>query len=179
MQKIQTNQANMIARECMVTALMKLLKKKKISNISITELCQCAGVSRMTYYRNYSSKEEILTSHLKKIMEEYRLDFELQHISSDFWSIQNMLHCMNYFEIHHAFLESLFQSNLSKYFISALTDYILSVWYSEGDSVERFFRLQAFSGSLYNTYLAWHANPNLATKEQLARYLHNIYAPNA
>ena len=39
----------------MVQALIQLLKTKSLSNITITELTERAGVSRMTYYRNYHS----------------------------------------------------------------------------------------------------------------------------
>ena len=44
------------ARECMVQALIRLLGEKPLSAISITELTAAAGVSRMTYYRNYQSQ---------------------------------------------------------------------------------------------------------------------------
>ena len=56
--KSKKNQANVLAKECMVSALMQLLEDKPLSAISVTELTEKAGVSRMTYYRNYQSKEE-------------------------------------------------------------------------------------------------------------------------
>ena len=39
------NQANRLARECIVTALMQLLKEKPLSAISVSELTERAGVS--------------------------------------------------------------------------------------------------------------------------------------
>ena len=53
------NAANQLARECIVTALLQLLKEKPLSALSISEITSRAGVSRMTYYRNYKSKEDI------------------------------------------------------------------------------------------------------------------------
>lgn len=50
------NAANQIAKECLVTALIQLLKEKNLSEITISELASKAGVSRMTYYRNYTTK---------------------------------------------------------------------------------------------------------------------------
>lgn len=49
---------------CMYTALMDLMKEMEFPKISIELLCKRAGVSRMTYYRYYSNKEEILMNHL-------------------------------------------------------------------------------------------------------------------
>lgn len=40
-------------------ALVLLLDKKSLNDITITELCQKAGVSRMAFYGNYKSKEDL------------------------------------------------------------------------------------------------------------------------
>lgn len=46
---------NLFAKECIVSALIQLIYAKPLSSITISELCQKAGVSRMTFYRNYKS----------------------------------------------------------------------------------------------------------------------------
>ena len=57
----QSNQeANQITRESIETALLHLMEKKDLPQISISELVKKAGVSRNAFYRNYKSKEEIL-----------------------------------------------------------------------------------------------------------------------
>lgn len=53
-------EANQLTRESIETALLFLLEKKELAQISISELVQKAGVSRNAFYRNYKSKEEIL-----------------------------------------------------------------------------------------------------------------------
>ena len=55
------NESNRLAKECIVTALIELMKVRDYHSISITEITHKAGVSRMTYYRYFSSKEEILS----------------------------------------------------------------------------------------------------------------------
>ena len=54
-------ESNKLTKQCIETAMLKLLKKKSINDISITELVKVAGVSRNAYYRNYDSKEEIVS----------------------------------------------------------------------------------------------------------------------
>lgn len=44
-------------------ALFQLLQKKPLSEIKITELVARAGVSRMAFYRNFESVEDILRQH--------------------------------------------------------------------------------------------------------------------
>ena len=54
------NEVNLLTKECIVTALLRLMDTKNYSDISITEITNLAGVSRMAYYRNYKNKDEIL-----------------------------------------------------------------------------------------------------------------------
>lgn len=70
------NAANQLARECIVTALLQLLKEKPLSALSISEITSRAGVSRMTYYRNYKSKEDIFVQALSDILDEYHREFQ-------------------------------------------------------------------------------------------------------
>ncbi len=55
-----------------MTALIELMKTCEYHAISITDITRKAGVSRMTYYRNYTSKEDILNSYMDEIAERIR-----------------------------------------------------------------------------------------------------------
>lgn len=57
-------------------ALFKLLEEKTINAISISEICDIAGVGRMSFYRNYESKEDVLRKQLLKLIQEWGKDFE-------------------------------------------------------------------------------------------------------
>ncbi len=57
------------AQEQLTQALLKLLEKKKLSEVTVSELCNKAHLSRLSFYRNYDSIEEILKKHLSNITE--------------------------------------------------------------------------------------------------------------
>jgi len=59
---------NTITRESIEQALISLIKEKDFKDITITEITKKAGVSRTAYYRNYNSKEDILSNCLQRIM---------------------------------------------------------------------------------------------------------------
>ena len=46
--------SNALVKECLKTALISLMREKSYKDLSVTELCRKAGVSRMAFYRNYS-----------------------------------------------------------------------------------------------------------------------------
>ncbi len=58
------NESAKLTQECIATALMMLMESKDYDDISVTELTEKAGVSRMAYYRNYESKDDILINYL-------------------------------------------------------------------------------------------------------------------
>ncbi len=66
-------ESNAIARESIEQALILLMEEKEFSDISITDITKRAGVSRVTYYRNYSSKEDILSGYLQAVVTDFSL----------------------------------------------------------------------------------------------------------
>ena len=56
--------ANNIVRESLREGLLQLIERKQYDDISVSELTQRAGVSRVSFYRNYDSKDEILLEYL-------------------------------------------------------------------------------------------------------------------
>lgn len=67
-----------ITRESLLTALVDIWERKPFDKITVTELTQRAGVSRMAFYRNYDSKDDIVVEHVRRLYSDYvaRLEHE-------------------------------------------------------------------------------------------------------
>ena len=61
-----------LVKKCIVDSLLLLMNEKDFDEITITEICNKAGVSRMTYYRNYYNKYDIIIEYLKDIAEDFK-----------------------------------------------------------------------------------------------------------
>lgn len=48
-------------RECMADALLRLMRDRPVGKITIDQIARTAGVSRATWFRHFSSKEDALT----------------------------------------------------------------------------------------------------------------------
>ena len=57
---LSNNEANRITRESICTAFLEIINTKEFNDISISEIVRRAGVSRQSFYRNYTSKEDIV-----------------------------------------------------------------------------------------------------------------------
>lgn len=60
-----------ISKELLSEALMQLMEKKPYPEITVTDIAAKAGVSRLTFYRNFESKAQILTWHIERGFREY------------------------------------------------------------------------------------------------------------
>lgn len=56
-------------------ALYNLLQKKDYEDISIKELCEKANVSRMSFYRSFSSKDDVLIGYCDEAFEQFFTGF--------------------------------------------------------------------------------------------------------
>ena len=58
-------------KECLVDALFHLMKKKPINKITVEDIVKRAGVGRMTYFRNFSNKMELVFYKLNSLHDDY------------------------------------------------------------------------------------------------------------
>lgn len=169
------SQANVLAKECMVTALMQLVDKKPLSSISISEITERAGVSRMTYYRNYSSKEEIFETHMAEIVDSYKNDIAKMEKQEGYGRYRNILHCFTYFERYKDFIRCLLKVGMGGLLLGALSNYMIETYYIDGDNQELYYALQAYAGSLFNVYVAWLNKAAGEPAENMAGIIYKIY----
>ncbi len=150
------NHSNQLARECIVTALIQLARQKEFSAITISELTARAGVSRMTYYRNYHSKEEVFRTYMDEIVEIYCEDVYHSKIPENYGEYQNILHCFRYFEKYADFISCLIHVGMGYLLLEALSSHLLTTYCGSSDnSVCLHYSLLAYAGALFNVYIAW------------------------
>lgn len=66
------NQRIAISKYLLKTSLLKLLQKKHISKISVSELCQEAGINRTTFYRHYETPNDVLIELASDYIKDFR-----------------------------------------------------------------------------------------------------------
>ncbi len=168
------NASNVFTKKCMVTALMQLMEEKPFSNISITEITNRAGVSRMAYYRNYKSKEDIFRTYLKDILDVYYQESLADHQNGHYYDIVHLEHCFKSMECHKDFINSLFKGGLGNILLEGFGRYMAETWY-KGNDIREYYELESFAGALYNVFIAWAGRGKKESSRQMAGIMHSIY----
>ena len=70
-------------------ALFSLMEEKNIEKITVDELCEKGGIGRATYFRNFKSKDEIITAYIAMKWREYESKHKLkEHQLSDSYRVK-------------------------------------------------------------------------------------------
>ena len=69
-------QKNSFVRQRITDTLIELLKEKSIQEISVSDLTDRAGVGRVSFYRNYSDKEDVLRQESARLLQQWGILFE-------------------------------------------------------------------------------------------------------
>lgn len=91
----------------LLEALEDLIKNKKLSNITITELCTAAKINRNTFYYHYNNIFEFLDEHKKIIIEDLN---DISEISKTH-NKQNLIEVFSVLKNHPHFLNILISPN--------------------------------------------------------------------
>ena len=148
------NPARAETRACITKALVKLTQEKALSSISVTELCQAAGVSRMAFYRNYRSKEEVLTARLEEVIADYaRVTEPLLKAGTLWYDVGHLSTCFEFFKNNAALMNCLFRCGFTGLLVKSISDFLIGR-YGNG-TPEGNYILTAFAGSLCACYPLW------------------------
>ena len=149
-------------------ALLFLLERKEYRDISITEICKKAGVTRMSFYRNFESREDVLVKKVRNVtdafLKESAISYKDDTVSGYF--IKLFTHMERQKELctalNKAGMIHIVKDEFDRVFLDAYRleyDYYKSVF---------------LSGGIYNIFLFWFMNGCKESPEDLAKSLEAI-----
>ena len=163
--RLSNEESNKLTRECIESALVLLMNDRAFSEISITNIIRRAGVSRSAYYRNYASKEDILTNVFHKAADTI--------ISALADSLTEMNMHKSYLTIFEKvlegkiFFEIIDKANMIYTFQSTLNEKYLS--FVEERTVEEHYRVLSWIGSILNVIFGWIHRDYKESPEEMAK----------
>lgn len=150
--RLSNKQAKMVTKSCLQTALIQLLDKKELSDISVSELARRAGVSRTAFYSNYQTVDDVLTELIdQELKEVINSILEAINREEDFFPpiIQKMKDNYDLYSL-------LMKANIEKTAFFQFRDYIKDS-YPALDK-KAYYMIIAAIGSLRSIIMEWFIN---------------------
>lgn len=159
----------LLTRESIFQALFLLMEKQEFKKISITDIVQRAGVSRMAYYRNFSSKEDILNTFLDSQFQRYTDSLDADPDLSFYELYQSFFAA---FRGNSEWLKLLDKSNLTYLILERFTVYlhtILKDYFAPVEQSTSDYELAFAAGGLYNLLMKWSRGGMRESDEEMAK----------
>ncbi len=164
--RMSNEESNRLTRECLQTALIHMMSEKPFEQITITELVKRSGVSRTAFYRNYASKDMILTELSNAFFGELTKSLSGVVTREDFyrWYLDAFQTVHN----HAATFQLLMQSHLPKRKLIG-TDVILEK-VRPSATPEEHYRLVALENGFAAILASWFLSGMKESVEFMARF---------
>lgn len=165
-------------REWTFDSLAKLLETKKYEDINISEIIRKAGISRATFYRNFSTKDDVIKIKIKTFFESFYNDIIESFVQAD---PEDEIFLINSFfkriDEEESFVETVIKAKLDYLMIEGILalinmhkDQFYAIVRTNKKAEE--YTMEIVASSAWTLLSRWHRTG----KEQTPQELSTIYA---
>lgn len=167
----RVSETNILTKECILTALLRLMEVKTYASITITDITNLAGVSRMAYYRNYKNKDEILIKHL--VEQEAKLIKELHGEAAT--TVHGMVYYIaEFFQENVLVIKAVFDADLGHLLTNMLSERIQNYFPVVNASVSGKYAVQFYVSAVIGVFRMWFDNGMVESAEEITDILCNL-----
>jgi len=148
-----------------VTGLLRLMRKVPYENIKVTDIVREAGVSRMTYYRHFKTKSDVLASLIDYIIQSVNPVCHENRRNGDWYRF--WLALFDYADRYASALNTIMEAGQQNVILECLNRSAFPHLQKE-ESKENSYRLYFLSGAIYNVFLEWLRSPKRESPEEMA-----------
>ena len=162
------NKRTRFTRMCIGESIFLLMDTKDYDKIKISDIVKKSGVSRMTFYHDYETKEDALTDYFHEIVAGYIRDCRTKDVGK-FHDMSSVVHALNYFDQYAVFILKLVHAKLHYIIIDAMNDYM------QKRIMPRYaipaYELYFYGGALLNVFLKWEEDGKYESAEEIAQVI--------
>ena len=158
--RLSNEESNKVTKECLQTAMFKLMGQMEFEKITITEISKRAGVSRLAFYRNYGTKEELVADMCRSVFDELSAS-----LNSDRFRNDRRQWYVNFFQTiqeNSEYFECYLNANIK------LSDGLILESAYPSSSIEEHYARAASEGAFTNVLTDWFRNGMKESPEEMS-----------
>ena len=161
-----SSEKSKFTRMCIGEALLSLMQDTPPDKITISDIAQKAGLSRMTYYRYYTSKTDALQDYLEEMIADYLLAQQNRPPQERFHDYTHILFSLEFFDRHAGFFLTMKRAGLYSIMIDAINRFMEKQLPPRYPNSE--YELFYYAGALLNIFIKWEEDGKRLTAEEVA-----------
>ncbi|WNS43460.1 TetR/AcrR family transcriptional regulator [Paenibacillus sp. MMS20-IR301] len=162
-------------REWISLALLELLQTKQLSKLTISEVVKKAGVSRMAFYRNYESLEQVLKEYYEpkfadifnKIAHQQSHEQKVADLTNFFLALSGDFHLAFESEYKELFYQ-IFKSHITQFYDELIP-------FPDWTGPKRSYWIDFMSAGVFEIWVMWIKNGQKESLEEISaliRFFH-------
>ena len=167
---MNNEQKNTFVKKQIVNTLLRMLKTQSLDSISVSKLVKEAGVGRVSFYRNYESKKDVLIQEENRLFQiwKQKLDTGSDEEKKDFGRS-----LLNFYKEHSDFYLSIYNAGLYEIIMTTIIETV-EISESEPNSVA--YLKSSIAYMIYGYVSEWMKRGMIESGDQLADSLDKIKA---
>ena len=157
-------QENQRVKDQLLAALIEFAGRKDWSKVTVTELVEQAGVARASFYRNFSSVEELVEYGIGQVTQRYHEGMP----DGDVDSRARLEFKFRFYQEHAGLVLAFHRAKAGTSLLDLITDCEIACWgdmpLSSPDRYEVYF----YAGAFYNVLLCWLESGTRESPEAMA-----------
>ena len=164
--------ANNRTKRRIIRALLRLMAEKPFSDITVSDIVARAGVARASYYRNFTSKEDVIVSAGAIIIEDFRQKTVGEN--RGILEYDSILRMFRYFRAYRGALLTLHKAGFTALYTRMFGEFIEDIAGEMPYDDIRRYCLPFYSGAAFSVFVAWLEEGMRESPEEMADLFHRM-----
>lgn len=159
------NKRELSVTQYITNSLFELMKVKPYNDISITEITDKAKVNRVSFYRNFTSKEDIIDKWIKSTTQNFLSKSDISYQKDS--TIDYFTKLFSHLEKYKTEATLIYKANLFNLLKDEFDNNLINLHKKEYSNYKSYF----LAGGIFNVYYFWLINGCIETPHQVAEKL--------
>ena len=159
------NKRELSVAQYITNSLFELMKVKPYNDISITEITDKANVNRVSFYRNFTSKEDIIDKWIKSTTQNFLSKSDISYQKDS--TIDYFTKLFTHLEKYKTEALLIYKANLFNLLKNEFDTNLINLHKKEYSNYKSYF----LAGGIFNVYYFWLINGCIETPQQVAEKL--------
>ena len=159
------NKRELSVAQYITNSLFELMKVKAYNDISITEITDKAKVNRVSFYRNFTSKEDIIDKWIKSTTKNFLSKSDISYQKDS--TLDYFTKLFTHLEKYKTEAMLIYKANLFNLLKDEFDSNLINLHKKEYSNYKSYF----LAGGIFNVYYFWLINGCIETPHQVAEKL--------
>ena len=159
------NKRELSVAQYITNSLFELMKAKPYNDISITEITAKAKVNRVSFYRNFTSKEDIIDKWIKTTTQNFLSKSDISYQKDS--TLDYFTKLFTHLEKYKTEAMLIYKANLFNLLKNEFDNNLINLHKKEYSNYKSYF----LAGGIFNVYYFWLINGCKETPHQVAKKL--------